>query len=218
MVAEAVFSTGALGSYCTAADVLALLSGYDLSALGDAAAVEARVIALLPVTMEAIDGAAGRDFLLHRSAQLRLDGTGAAVMSLVESGSVPIISVDLLTVDGNAVELDRVVVGEDDGSLRLIRGGSGPVGFTRGTLNVEVTLDWGYISPPSDISTAQARLVAAELLAAVDGPAGKPESVRIGDYEVKYGGGGAHQDAICALTEGARRITGRYRRPAIGAV
>ena len=218
MVAEAVFSTGALGTYCTTADVLALLAGYDLTALGDVAAVEAGVTALLPVAMEAIDGAAGRDFRFHRGAQLRVDGTGGQTLSLAETGLVPIISVSEVAMGGEAVALNRIVVGGDDGSLRLVPGDGGPVAFVQGTLNVEVTLDWGYLSPPSDITTAQARLVAAELLTAVDGPVGTPESVRIGDYEVKYGGGGAHSDAVRALTEGARRIAARYRRPVLAAV
>jgi hypothetical protein len=218
MVAEAVFSTGALGTYCTTADVLALLAGYDLSGLGDAETVESRVAALLPAAMEAINGASGRDFLFHQGAQLRLSGTGAETLSLAEAGAVPIIAVSELTVDGEEVPLDRVWVGADDGSLRLVPGSGGSSRFTRGALNVKATVDWGYISPPSDISTAQARLAAAELLAALDGPGCAPESVRIGDYEVRYGGGGAHRDAICALTEGARRITARYRRLVLAAV
>jgi hypothetical protein len=218
MVAEGVFSTGALGTYCTAADVLALLTGYDLSGLGDAAAIEARVTALLPLTTEAISDAAGRDFLFHAGTRLRLDGTGGETLSLAEAGAAPILAVSELAVDGQHVSLDGVMVGADDASLRLIPTGQGTRLFARGTLNVEITLDWGYVSPPSDIATAQAKLTAAEVLATVDGPTRAAESVRIGDYEVRYGSGGARGDALHAFAEGARRITARYRRPLMAAV
>ena len=74
MVAEGVFTTANLVSYCCAEDVVALLAAYDLSEWGDQEALTVRAAELLAPTKAAIDSSAGRDFLLHADETLVLDG------------------------------------------------------------------------------------------------------------------------------------------------
>jgi hypothetical protein len=218
MVAEGVFSTGEIGSYCTVDDVLALLASYDLSGLGDSEQIAARVNGALPAAMEAVEALADRDFDYHQAAVVRVNGSGTDTLSLAESGAVPIIDIAAVTVNGRNLDSSRLVVGSDEASLRMLPRGRAREVFARGKLNVEVVLDWGFTAPPSDICTAQAKLAAAEILASMAGLEGTAESVRIGDYEARYGAGGALGAAILALTESARRIAGRYWRMSVGAV
>jgi len=218
----ATFATGAFGTYATEQDVRQLLLGYDLSALGGEAAVTERIQRLLPQTKAALDRAANRDFELHEGDSLTVDGTGHSWLFLFRYGRAPVLRVNSLVVNGEAVDSSRYVVYDREGYLRLVdnqadffanpAGGPSPA-FPKGAQNVTVSLDWGYVLVPDDIVLAQAKLVGAELLTeAGGGLSGGVESQQIGDYKVTYGTQGAYAGVIARWLDDVRRTVGEHRR------
>ena len=218
MVAEGVFVTGMFASYCTVDDVLRLVAGYDLSALGTAEEVAGRIRALLGPTRAGIDGAAGRDFLFHPRDQRSVDGTGSDRISLAQLGVSPVVRVESLSVDGQEIPQTEYAWYSQEGTLRLKPGGRLSGRFPAGVQNVTLVLDWGYFQPPVDIRVAQAKLVGAELLAAAAGDRGSVESLRLGDYAISYSAGGEHAACIKRWVEEAHRIASSYRVPRLMAV
>jgi len=217
MVAQATFSTGLLSSYCQAEDVRALLAAYDFSRLGDAQAQAERLATLLPITRRAVETAAGRDFTWHAADTVLLDGTGTDRVSLQGAGTLPLGAVRELRVEARLVaESDYVVYPQ--GEIRLKPGGALGGRFPRGAQNVAVTLDWGYPQPPPEVGLAQAKLTAAELLAEAAGETVATESVSLGDYAVRYAGGGKYAGAIRRLVVEATEALRVFRRWKVRAV
>jgi len=100
MIAEGVFVTGLFEWYCTVDDVLRLLAGHDVSAIGDSDGLELRIRGLMPVSMAAIDAEAGRDFLLHSGEVVTCDGRGEDRLMLGSLGVSPLLAVHSVVVDG----------------------------------------------------------------------------------------------------------------------
>ncbi len=212
MVASGVFTTVSLVSYCSAADVLAQLQGYDTSGWGSAEELETAITGLLAQTREAVDGVAGRDFMLHPGETVRLDGSGTRVLLLSPHGLHPVTQIESVVVEGRALEESDWLFYAEEGALVLAASSTFGVRFPEGNQNVEVTLDWGYETPPADVRLAQAKLTAAELLARNSGEQGGVEAVRIGDYSVRYEEG-RHGYTIRRLVAEAEELLGRHRRP-----
>lgn len=211
MVAEAVFVTGLYESYCTVEDVMRLLAGYDLSALGDQAELVAHVRELLPGAKAAVDAEAGRDFLFHVDEEVTCDGSGSDRLSLASVGVRPIGTVHGVVVAGRGIDEDEYAVYGAEGVIRLQPTCSLGGSFPRGIRNVTVSLDWGYETAPGEIALAQARLVSAQLLAELAGDKGSVQSVHLGDYSVSYSAGGEHATVIGRWLEDAARAARSYR-------
>ncbi len=149
MVASGVFTTVSLVSYCSAADVLAQLQGYDTSGWGSAEELETAITGLLAQTREAVDGVAGRDFMLHPGETVRLDGSGTRVLLLSPHGLHPVTQIESVVVEGRALEESDWLFYAEEGALVLAASSTFGVRFPEGNQNVEVTLDWGYETPPA---------------------------------------------------------------------
>ena len=217
MVAEGVFSTGSLRSYCTAEDVFKALRGYDLEPYGGRAGLEARVEELLIVSRSAVDRYAGRDFLRHHNATVILDGSGNDRQLLTETGIAPPVNVQQVSVDGAALGADEWRSYDELGVVRLT--GTGDLTkFPAGVQNVEMVVDWGLEAPPSEVVHAQANIAAAELLGELGGEAGTVTQTRIGDYAVSYDGEGRYASAVQRMIGEAKEALGRYRRLQVCAV
>ena len=212
MVADGVFVTGLLTSYCTVQQVLRLLEGHDLSALGTLEDVEERVLQLMGPTQEAVEACAGRDFRLHLEDVARVDGPGTGTLSLGRLGYSPVGQVRGVWVDGDEIPGREYVVYGDEGTIRLKPQGRLGGRFRVGAHNVEVCLDWGYEAVPAEISLAQARLIGAQLLGEAAGGRGSVDQMRLGDYSVSYDGGGEHAGLIARWVADAEKAVGRYRR------
>jgi len=196
------------GDYCTVEDVRELLATYDLSELGEEAEVESRIARLIEVTRSQIEAECNRDFHLHYLDTVKIGGTGNERLVLEE---VPILFVREVRSAGEVLKSEDLVV---DGSLGLIvkKAGEFPVGVE----NVEVQVTWGYVTPPADIAYAHAKLVAAELLAQLQGESGGVESTKIGDYQVSYEAGGRFAQQVERFKSEAYRTLALYRSPALG--
>lgn len=212
MVAEGVFTTANLVSYCAAEDVLALLSAYETDEWGTQEDLLVEAAQALAPTRSAIESAAGRDFFLHADETVLVDGTGTRVLLLAPLGLTPVVAVDSVTVGGRELDEDEWLFYPDEAAIVLAASSRLGRRFPEGSQNVEVTLDWGYEVTPSDIAAAQAKLAASELLAAHTGEQGGVEAVSLGDYMVRYGSDGRFAHTIRRLVAEAREVCARYRR------
>jgi len=212
MVAEGVFTTANLESYCAAEDVLALLRAYDTSDWGTAEELLTRATAALAPTKAAIDAAAGRDFLLHADDTVAMDGSGTRVLLLAPLGITPVVSAHGVSVNGRELNASEWLFYPDEAAIVLAATGRLGGSFPAGSRNIEVTLDWGYEAPPPDVIAAQAKLAAAELLATHTGEQGGVAAVTLGDYTVRYGSEGRFAHTIRRLVAEAREAVARYRR------
>jgi hypothetical protein len=217
MVPQAVFSTGLLSSYCREEEVLALLVGYDLARLGDEPVVAERLRQLLPLTKQSLDSMVGHDFFWHEDDTVTLDGNGRDRLSLLETGRVPVAAVHQVAVNGVTIPAEDYVVYPQRAEIQLRRGAGGVAGslggrFPMGQQNVTVTLDWGYPQVPADVTLAQAKLTAAQILAEAAGEKISAAEVRIGDYTVRYAAAGKYGAVIEGLAREAQALVRGYRR------
>ncbi|MGI5820363.1 MAG: hypothetical protein ACOX9R_19925 [Armatimonadota bacterium] len=212
MVAEGVFTTANLVSYCSAEDVLALLRAYDTSEWGAEEELLVEVVETLARARSAIEAMAGRDFFLHANETVRLDGSGSRVLLLGASGLTPVVSVERIGVNGRELADDAWLFYADEAAVVMAASSRYGRQFPEGAQNVEVTLDWGYEETPGEIRSAQAKLAAAELLARHTGEQGGVEAVSLGDYTVRYGSEGRFAHTIRRLVAEAREAAARYRR------
>lgn len=218
MVAEGVFGMGLWSSYCSSADVLRLLAGYDLSRIGDSDQVQTRVQELMATARCALDHEAGRDFLYHADDEVVVDGKGRDKLVLATMGIYPVVRVQELRVSGEVVPAEEYVSFGEEGTIRLKNEGKLLGTFPRGVMNVHLTVDWGYVTAPADIALAQAKLVAAEVLAEGTGAKGAVSSLRIGDYAVSYDEGGENAGTVLRWVTEARKAARSYRRIGLVAV
>jgi hypothetical protein len=212
MVAEGVFTTANLVSYCAPEDVLALLQAYDTSEWGTEEELLTEAVREMAPTRAAIEAAAGRDFFLHSDETAVLDGSGTRVLLLAPIGLTPVVSVTSVCVDGRELADGDWLFYPDEAAIVLAASSSLGRRFPEGSQNVEVRLDWGYENTPSDVAAAQAKLAAAELLAKHTGEQGGVEALSLGDYTVRYGGDGRFSHTIRRLVAEARETVARYRR------
>ncbi|MBD3292292.1 MAG: hypothetical protein GF393_05170 [Armatimonadia bacterium] len=212
MVAEGVFTTANLVSYCAAEDVLALLQAYDTSEWGSEEELLIEATEALVSTRSAIEAAAGRDFFLHADETVVLDGSGTRVLLLAPLGLTPVVAVDAVSVDGRELDECEWLFYPDEAAIVLAASSSLGRYFPEGSQNVEITLDWGYEVTPGDVVSAQAKLAASEMLARHTGEQGGVEAVSLGDYTVRYGADGRFAQTIRRLVAEAREAVARYRR------
>lgn len=217
MVAQGVFATGNLRSYCTVGEVLGVLAGYDLSPFGEAEALEKRIRELLPTSRSMADACAGRDFAWHGEDSVTLDGSGGDRLMLDEAGVAPPALVREVQVGGMLVDAAHWRAYEQMGMVRLTEG-SPLRRFPAGTQNVTLVVDWGCEETPAEVKLAQAKLAAAELLAELGGDGGAVQETRIGDYAVRYAEGGRYAAAVRTLCEAAEAALRRYRSVRMRAV
>jgi hypothetical protein len=217
MVAEGVFSTGNLTSYCEAEDVAKVLQGSDLTLFGGWSALEARVAELVLLTRTAVESYAGRDFFRHEEELLQVDGSGSDRLWLCNWGVSPPLEVLQIEVDGRVLGQGEYGVYADSAMVRLRREASVRY-FPAGVQNVEIIASWGYAEVPSEVRLAQAKIVAAELLGELSGEGAGVVQTRIGDYSVQYSPQGQQAGTVLRLLSEARQALYRYRPLRVTAV
>lgn len=217
MVAQGVFATGSLRSYCTVGEVLGVLSGYDLSTFGSAEALEERIKELLPIGRSLVDKTAGRDFLWHGAETVEVDGSGSDRLYLAEAGVWSPLTVHEVRIAGRLLGAEEWKCYPQMCMLRLTERARHSL-FPIGVGNVSLLVDFGCEETPAEVKLAQAKLAAAELLAEIGGEGGAVQETRIGDYSVRYAEGGRFAAAVKGLCEAAAATLERYRTVRIGAV
>jgi len=210
MVAEGAFATGSLGSYCAAADVLGLLSAYDVASWGGEDALKARTLQLLGPTRRAVDSEAGRDFFHHEHDEIEIDGSGTEVLSLNGSGVSPPVEVSSVALNGVVLDAQGWRYYGSANSIKLTPN-AGVRRFAEGTQNVSVVVSWGYESPPDDIALAQAKLAAAQLISELSAEGQAVQALSLGDYTVRYSAEGRYGGEIVRLVSAAKETIGKHR-------
>jgi len=210
MVAQGMFATGLLNSYCTIEDVIALISAYDLDSWGGQEAVESRISQLLIPTKQAVDTEAGRDFLRHYDQVIALDGSGTKVLSLTGQGVFPPVEVTAVKVNDEDIDSGQWRYYASANSIKLI-----PTArlqsFPGGVQNIQVSLEWGYEYPPGDIAMSQAKLAAAQLISELSAESQSVQQLKLGDYTVRYSPEGRYGADIQHLVTSAREAIRKYR-------
>lgn len=217
MVAEGAFATGALASYCSVSQVLALLAAHDPSAWGGQEALTDRIRQLLGPTRQAVDSAAGRDFFHHPDAQVVMDGSGGPSLLLSPAGAHPPATVHDVSMDGTPLPPDWWRYYADRNSVRLTPSARLRA-FPEGVQNVTVRADFGYEQPPEQVALAQACLVAAQLLSELGGADGSVQALSLGDYTVRYAASGRWGAEVARLMQSARDALSSYRPLRVGSV
>ena len=210
MVAEGAFGTGSLDSYCAAADVVAMLSGYDVENWGGEEALKTRALQLLGPTRRAVDREAGRDFFYHEDDEIAIDGSGTDVLSLNGSGVSPPVEVSSVELNGSALDAEGWRYYGSANSIKLTATAS-VSRFTEGVQNVSAVASWGYESPPDDIALAQAQLAAAQLISELSAEGQAVQALSIGDYMVRYSADGRYGGEIVRLVSSAKETIGKHR-------
>lgn len=210
------------GEYCSANDVLSVLTAYDLSKLGDDTATQvAKINNMLPRFRMYVDRASGRRKygFYEWEDTVEIDGTGDGFLNLRKWGLFPIISVTSITVNDTEIEDTVYEVYQDEGyivrasqvteSVHEWTGGTGI--WPKGYKNIVIDMSWGYEDIPEDIRWAQAQWCAAEILASIGGAtSGGYSRIRIGDYSISYGREGPYAVDIERLLGNALKICGSY--------
>jgi hypothetical protein len=217
MVAQGVFATGNLRSYCTVGEVLGVLSGYDLGPFGSAEALAERIKALLPISRSMVDKAAGRDFLWHDDEVVEVDGSGSKRLHLADAGVWSPVTVREVRIAGRLLGAEEWKAYPEMCMVRLTERAR-QQSFPNGVGNVSLLVNWGCEETPAEVKLAQAKLAAAELLAEIGGEGGAVQETRIGDYSVRYAEGGRFAAAVKGLCEAAAATLERYRMVRMGAV
>jgi len=220
--------------YCTVRDVLTVLRRVSVddayTTLGSWLSSDDRdeVIRFhIPDARMWVNGKAGHDFDYHEDVSIAVDGNGLDCLDLSHFGFVPLVSVSDLVITDDDQDADDYKY-YSDGRIRPVQvvstikyttGRTYPF-FLSGTQNVEMTVTWGYETPPYDIRVAQAKKVAADILGQLsaadneDGVIpGGATSLRYGDLNIRMGSEGRYAAQILKLENDALETCLRHRFP-----
>jgi len=176
-----------------------------------------------------VNGKAGHDFDYHQNVAIEVDGNGLDCLDLSKYGFVPLLAVADLVISNSAQDSDDYVYYSDGRirpveqvtSIKYTTGRPYPF-FLSGAQNVEMTITWGYVTPPYDIRMAQARKVAADILVELDTAdaedgvvPGGASRLTYGDLNIQVGTAGRFAAAVKALELRALDACRRHRFPKV---
>lgn len=222
----------ALTSYCDVADVRSILAGVEADDAGvelsnwlSQSAADAVIEMYLSDKKQLVDSTARRDFDLHEDVDVVVDGPGESLLNLGKSGFYPLLSVSALTVANTEQELDNYVLYRDGviksklwGVTQTFVNPAIARTFPRGNQNIAATITWGYAAVPQDVVMAQARFVAAEVLAHIarantetPGMIGGIQKVEFEDYRITNFARSRFSASIERLEKQATKDLAAYR-------
>jgi len=213
-----------LASYCDADDVRLLLVGVAPDAEGDALEawttgenVSSVIASQLTPTRMRLDDAVGTDFGYHENVDVALDGPGTERLSLAQWGFVPLLDVTSITISDSDQTLTDYVWDESGLITPVDYYGGYPV-WARGNKNIELTLTWGWESPPADVVDAQAKMVAIHILSVIraaqvaePGVGGGYQRVQFGELTFSQYREGRYAPTIKEWKEDIKRVIAKYR-------
>lgn len=204
------------------------LRGFDLSSLGDSSAdCEAYVERLLLASKAILDNTAGRDFDSHTADVITLDGNDANRIAVWKDDATlcaPIVSVTGVSVYDEALDIADLKINAQAGLIgfrepvsdrlcvrRALRRRTSIFAFPRDWQNVQVTLNWGYTTPPPGIPEAQQLLVACFTAITLSGADFQGLTARkIEDFEEQYREG-PYSQQVRRWTSEAKTLLRSYR-------
>lgn len=168
---------------------------------------------------------ARRDFDLHTDDVVTLNGNDKDILAVWKNDTTlcaPIVSVSEVKVYEQSLTLSTLKIDYTAGLIGFQQAAivrppirKRTVGqlsvFPRDFQNIQITLTWGYASPPEEISYALACYAAS--MVTVVGVAGLTRGVRrrrINDFEVEYGSG-PYSQALSAWKTSVTSILQNYK-------
>lgn len=142
-----------------------------------------------------IDEYCGRDFEFHGSETVKVDGNGRTELSLRRHAAgdglyQPIVNLSSVSVGGSTLDASDYRIKPQPNSLPNRNAGiieRKHARWPEGWENIEVTLDWGYQSPPEEIKSVAESMVKEALLdAAQASKSSGAESISMDGYSVSF--------------------------------
>jgi hypothetical protein len=161
-----------------------------------------------------IDEYCQRDFEEYTGETVKVDGNGRSELSLPQYAAgdglyYPIISISSVSLNGNALDASDYRIKPQPNALSNRNAGvieRKNARWPEGWENIEVTLDWGYQSPPDEIKSVAESLIVDQLLNSVqDSKSSGADSVSMDGYSVSF-------SQRMRLDDQHKEQLGRFRR------
>ena len=216
-----------MATYCTAAEALAELEGVDASAIIASKSLSTQVTALLSFSKLRLDNACGRDFDAHTGTVARLSGRGSNVLVLDHYPVITLTKIEECSGAGSAETYATVAstlyrVDYTNGIVYFIANLNRESAyqqkaqtFASGDLNYQVTLDWGYATPPDDVKMAQAHMVRSMILSRIASAdksgEGSVQRIQVGTWSATFPTGSPYAGEIQQSAELIAEVVRNYR-------
>jgi len=161
-----------------------------------------------------IDEYCQRDFEEHLGEAVPVDGNGRTELSLPQYAAgdglyYPIINLDTVTLNGNALDASDYRIKPQPNALTNRNAGiieRKNARWPEGWENIEVTLDWGYSSPPEEVKSVAESLIVDQLLDATQAEKGSgATSISMDGFSVSF-------SERMTLNDEQKERLGRFRR------
>jgi hypothetical protein len=167
----------------------------DLGNVSDSSELKTLISNLNDRAKSLIDEYCQRDFEEHLGETTTVDGNGRRELSLPQYASgdglfYPIISLASVSLNGNALDASDYRIKPQPNALSNRNAGvieRKNARWPRGWENIEVTLDWGYESPPEEVKSIAESLVVSQLLDAAQAEKGSgASSISMDGFSVSF--------------------------------
>lgn len=144
----------------------------------------------------AIDEYCQRDFDYHPGVTIKVDGNGRQELSLPQFAAAdglfyPIVNLTSVSINGDALDSSDYRIKRQPNALNERNAGIIERKWARwpkGWENIEVTLDWGYETPPEEVKSIAESLIIDQLLNAAGASHGSgAESISMDGFSVTFG-------------------------------
>jgi hypothetical protein len=193
------------------------LSGITASDLGNVAnssELDSLISNLNDRAKSLIDEYCQRDFEEHAGETVKVDGNGRNELSLPQYAAgdglyYPIINLSSVSLNGNSLDASDYRIKPQPNALSNRNAGvieRKNARWPEGWENIEVTLDWGYQSPPGEIKSIAETLIVDQLLDAAQAEQGSgATSISMDGFSVSF-------SERMRLNEEHKQRLGRFRR------
>lgn len=184
-------------TYADAATVKELsgVSANDLNNIANSSELDSLISKLNDRAKSVIDEYCQRDFGEHAGETVKVDGNGRTELSLPQQAAgdglyYPIINLSSVKLNGSSLDASDYRIKPQPNALSNRNAGvieRKHARWPKGWENIEVTLDWGYSSPPEEVKSIAESLIVDQLLnAAQASKSSGAESVSMDGYSVSF--------------------------------
>lgn len=190
------------------------VSANDLNNVQNSSELDNLISRLNDRAQSLIDEYCQRDFEQHSGETVKVDGNGRTELSLPQQAAAdglfyPIINLTEVKLNGNALGASDYRIKPQPNALSDRNAGiieRKHARWPEGWENIEVTLDWGYSSPPPEVKSIAESLIVDQLLNAVqDSKSSGADSVSMDGYSVTF-------SQRMRLDDQHKEQLGRFRR------
>ena len=171
------------------------VSANDLNNVQNETALDDLISRLNKRAKSLIDEYCQRDFEEHAGETIKVDGNGRTELSLPQQAAAdglfyPIINLTDVKLNSNTLDASDYRIKPQPNALSNRNAGvieRKNARWPEGWENIEVTLDWGYSSPPPEIKSVAESLIVDQLLNAVqDSKSSGADSISMDGFSVSF--------------------------------